>query len=132
MPKDAATETSPNPYRLPRTVVPVRYEVTLEPDLDSGTFVGEVTTAIDVREATNLIVLNAIELEIDQAWVDNPNGDDRVDVDRLELDEDAERLAITLKSSVPVGAAATAHQFPRRAQRQAEGLLPQHVRRHRG
>ena len=33
MPKDAATETSTNPYRLPRTVVPVRYEVTLQPDL---------------------------------------------------------------------------------------------------
>ncbi len=81
MPKDAITETSTNPYRLPRTVVPVRYEVTLEPDLAAGTFVGDVTIAVDVREPTTSIVLNAIELEIDAAWVDNPSGSDRVDAE---------------------------------------------------
>ena len=104
MPKDAATETSTNPYRLPRTVVPVRYEVTLEPDLAAGTFVGEVTAAIDVREPTNTIVLNAIELEIDEAWVDNPAGADASTPITSSSTRRASGLTITLSELVPAGA----------------------------
>src|SRR5216683_5367537 len=53
-------------YRLPKTVTPHRYEIRLTPDLQAFTFQGELTVAITVNQATDEIVLNALELEIDK------------------------------------------------------------------
>src|SRR5260370_16606439 len=52
-------------YRLPKNVTPKRYEIRLTPDLKAFTFQGDVTVAITVNEATDDVVLNALELEID-------------------------------------------------------------------
>ena len=60
-----------DPYRLPRTVVPSRYDLRLEPDLTAFTFAGEVTIALSVNEATSEVFLNAIELSLDRAEVVN-------------------------------------------------------------
>lgn len=51
-------------YRLPATVVPERYDLTLEPDLERGVFTGEETVVVTVREPVREVVLNAAELEI--------------------------------------------------------------------
>ncbi|MBN2622871.1 MAG: hypothetical protein JXA83_05875, partial [Acidimicrobiales bacterium] len=59
--------TSENPHRLPRTVVPRHYDLTLEPDLAGATFAGSETITVDVAEATAEVVLNAVELDIDDA-----------------------------------------------------------------
>src|ERR1700694_3673578 len=52
-------------YRLPKNVTPKRYEIQLTPDLKAFTFQGGVRIAVVVNEATDDIVLNALELEID-------------------------------------------------------------------
>ncbi len=57
-------EDSSNPYRLPRTVVPRRYELRLEPDLETFTFAGKAGVDIEVVEPVGEIVLNAADLEI--------------------------------------------------------------------
>lgn len=54
-------------YRLPKNVTPKRYEIRLTPDLKAFTFQGEVNIAVVVNEATDDVVLNALELEIDKA-----------------------------------------------------------------
>ncbi len=54
-------------YRLPPNVTPIRYDLTLTPDLKSFTFDGDEIVAISVHEATADVVLNALELEIDSA-----------------------------------------------------------------
>ncbi len=56
---------SDNPYRLPRAVVPSRYRLTLEPDLDAATFAGTVTIDVDATAPVDAVMLNADELEID-------------------------------------------------------------------
>src|SRR5205814_1646841 len=53
-----------DPYRLPTTVVPSRYDLRLEPDLAAATFVGRAEIQLDVRAAVAEIVLNAAELAI--------------------------------------------------------------------
>src|SRR3546814_13004190 len=63
-----------NPYRLPRTVVPRRYDLRLVPDLPSASFTGDVDIAVTVVSSTNEVVLNAIELEVDEAWVTTADG----------------------------------------------------------
>ncbi len=53
-------------YRLPKNVTPRRYQIRLTPDLKQFTFQGALTIAIVVNDATDDVVLNALELEIDQ------------------------------------------------------------------
>ena len=63
-----------NPYRLPRTVVPSRYEIRLEPDLRTSTFRGEETVEVTVREPVADVVLNAAELQIHAVTIRNRSG----------------------------------------------------------
>src|SRR5271154_4414598 len=53
-------------YRLPKNVTPKRYDIRLTPDLQAFTFQGEVDIAVVVNQATDDVVLNALELEIDK------------------------------------------------------------------
>ena len=53
-----------NSHRLPRTVVPSRYDIRLEPDLESATYAGEETIQVEVRDETDEVQLNAVELTI--------------------------------------------------------------------
>ena len=64
-------------YRLPRTVVPSRYDLTLAPDLDAGTFAGASTSPSTVLEPVTEIVLNANELRLDGATLTAADGDGR-------------------------------------------------------
>ncbi|WP_187299322.1 M1 family metallopeptidase [Nitrospira moscoviensis] len=62
-----------DPYRLPRHVVPHRYELRLEPDLASARFSGLVTISLTVHQVTDTILLNALDLAISSATIDRPN-----------------------------------------------------------
>jgi len=64
-----------DPYRLPRTAVPSRYDIRLEPDFTTLTFRGQETVALDVAEPISEVVLNAIELAIDSASLENDRGE---------------------------------------------------------
>jgi puromycin-sensitive aminopeptidase len=98
----------PNPHRLPRTTVPRRYELRLTPDLDAATFSGEVAVEVEVLEATDVVVLNALELRIDDAWV--TVGDRRLEATAA-LDAEAERATLSLPEVVPVGPATVGIRF---------------------
>src|SRR5687767_16038879 len=56
-------------HRLPRTVVPRRYDLRLDPDLLTLTFTGEAAIAVTVTEPVREIVLNAAELAITEVRV---------------------------------------------------------------
>jgi len=61
-------------YRLPRTVVPRRYELVLEPDLEAGTFTGSESVEVEVREPVEEIVLNAADLDVTGGSLVGPAG----------------------------------------------------------
>jgi len=90
---------SDNPYRLPRTAVPRRYDVVLEPDLAAATFTGEVNIAIAVAEAVDELVLNANDLEIDSATV---TGEESITAE-TRLDPETERLFLSLGRTIDPG-----------------------------
>ncbi|HZP42412.1 MAG TPA: M1 family metallopeptidase [Candidatus Binatia bacterium] len=54
-------------FRLPVDVRPTDYDLHLEPDLERGTFRGEVRIAVRLTEPRRAIVLHAAELAIDHA-----------------------------------------------------------------
>ncbi|MFM9083595.1 MAG: M1 family metallopeptidase, partial [Actinomycetota bacterium] len=59
-----------DPHRLPRTVLPRRYELSLEPDLDAARFAGSVAITATAAPGTVEVALNANELEIQSASSD--------------------------------------------------------------
>jgi aminopeptidase N len=59
------------PGTLPKTVTPVRYALDLTPDLDKLTFSGAELVDIEVTEPTMRLMLNAVDLTIDSASVDD-------------------------------------------------------------
>jgi puromycin-sensitive aminopeptidase len=66
--------TSPKPVPdrvlLPTNLKPIKYNITLEPDLEQFTFEGEEMIEFQVNEPTEKVVLNAKELTVTGASVD--------------------------------------------------------------
>ncbi|HUK64106.1 MAG TPA: M1 family metallopeptidase, partial [Dongiaceae bacterium] len=91
-----------DPYRLPRTVVPSRYDLRLEPDLSTLTFRGVETVAITVHEPVREIFFNAIELAIDEAVVVDARG--REQRATATLDETTERGRLEVAEPLAPGA----------------------------
>jgi puromycin-sensitive aminopeptidase len=90
-----------DPYRLPRTAVPSRYDIRLEPDLATLTFRGQETVALELTDTVSELTLNAIELAIDSASLENDRGETiRAAVT---LDEGAERCRLALASPATRG-----------------------------
>ena len=90
------------PYRLPRTVVPSRYDLTLEPDLDTGTFDGAIEVALEILEPVTEIVLNANELRLDDATLTAADGS-QVEVSKVLTDDEAERATVDLAETAQPG-----------------------------
>jgi puromycin-sensitive aminopeptidase len=90
------------PYRLPRTVVPSRYDLTLEPDLDAGTFRGNVDIALAVLEPVTEIILNANELRLEGATFTAADGRS-VEVSKILTDDDAERATVDFAEAAEPG-----------------------------
>ena len=63
-----------DPHRLPASIVPVRYDLHLTPDLSAASFDGQETIALEVLEPADEVVLNAAELEIRSAQLENTAG----------------------------------------------------------
>ena len=91
-----------NPHRLPRSVVPRRYDLTLEPDLAAATFAGSEAVAVDVVEPTASVVLNAVDLAIDEVTAEA--GGERLAA-TVTLDAGAERATLTFDQPLPAGEA---------------------------
>ncbi|MEP6672766.1 MAG: M1 family metallopeptidase [Chthoniobacter sp.] len=56
-----------NSGRLPKTVIPRRYEVRIDPSIEKAAFSGDETVSLEVRQAVREIVLHASGLEITNA-----------------------------------------------------------------
>jgi puromycin-sensitive aminopeptidase len=91
-------------YRLPRTVEPSRYDLTIEVDLEASTFVGSVEVALTVNEPVTAIVLNAVELEIAEGSVLLMGSGRRVEVADVSVDDELQRATLTLAGTLAPGA----------------------------
>jgi puromycin-sensitive aminopeptidase len=99
------TELSPaDPYRLPIEVRPVRYDLTLEPDLEAATFAGTVDITMLVDAPVDSIRCNAIELDVTSAELVDHEGR-AIAITGVSLDTDAERITFDLDESLAEGAA---------------------------
>ena len=90
-----------DPYRLPRHVVPIRYDLRLEPDLTAASFAGQETITLTVHEPTFEIVLNAIDLGITSAQIKGDSGPARQAT--IALDASFQRCHLTFTTPLSPG-----------------------------
>ncbi|HKA80957.1 MAG TPA: M1 family metallopeptidase, partial [Xanthobacteraceae bacterium] len=86
------------PGKLPKTVVPVHYAVDLALNPEGRTITGSELIDIEVREPTARIVLNADDIAISAASIDD--GAQRAAVS---LDDDAETATLTFPRPLAIG-----------------------------
>ena len=89
---------SVDPYRLPRHILPNRYDLQLEPDLDRATFAGRETISLMVTQATSVILLNAVDLTISSALLEGASST-RLEA-TIELRDSTQRCQLTFPQSI--------------------------------
>ena len=103
--------TSPNDrWILPANVRPTLYDLTLEPNLDTFTFVGGETISVKVEEPTSSIQMNSAEIAVQSAALTLPDGSERRP-ESISFDEEKETLTLEFAEPVPAGTAEIAIEF---------------------
>ncbi len=93
-----------DPFRLPETIRPVRYDVRLRPSLADASFTGTVRVEIAVTAPAKVIVLNAAELTILGCDVDGTSA-------TWELEPATERLFVTPADTIATGTSVLTIEF---------------------
>ena len=94
-------------HRLPRDVLPRRYELELEPRLAESRYEGTVAITVEVVSPSRTIVLNALGLEVRSARIVTPGG--RHHTGAVELDRAEQRLSVTFPDDLPAGSGYRLH-----------------------
>ena len=87
------------PGKLPKEVVPTDYSIRIVPNIDKLTFSGTETVKLGVRKPVRQLVLNALELEISEASLD----DKPLPKSAIKIDKERELLVLTLPSESATG-----------------------------
>lgn len=96
-----SAEVTNRDFRLPRSVIPTRYGLRLEPDLTAFTFAGAETVEVTIREAVTEVVLNAAELQIQTVRAQDSRG--KTLHGTAVLDEATERAILRFSESLTPG-----------------------------
>ena len=106
------------PGKLPKQVVPQKYSIRIKPDMEKLTFTGSEAVKIEVREPVNELVLNALELHITTASIDEKTIANAA----LKLDPKEETLRITLPEQLTAGTHTLVLTFAGKINQQGQGL----------
>jgi aminopeptidase N len=86
------------PGKLPKTVIPLHYAIELTPDLVSLKIAGAEVVDIEVREPTARLVLNAVNMALSAASID-----DGAQAAEIALDAAAETATLTFPKALAAG-----------------------------
>ncbi|MCZ6891802.1 MAG: M1 family metallopeptidase [Chloroflexi bacterium] len=96
--------TTPSEFQLPPHVRPLKYSLSLTPDLERFTFKGEETVEVEVTKPTSEVVLNAVDIRVQTAAVRLGDGTTVTPVE-TRYDESAETVTFVFGGQLPVGQA---------------------------
>ena len=88
-----------NKFRLPKTIIPSYYSITIETDLDNEKFSGSEIISIEIKEKINTIKLNSIGLKIDKAEIIN----DQLKSESITEDKEHETISINFNKDFEPG-----------------------------
>ncbi len=107
------------PGKLPKEVVPTEYAIRIAPDLAKLTFTGSETVKLKVAKPVTKLVLNALELTIESASID----DQPLAKKAIELNAAEQTLTLTLPNELPAGEHQVALKFAGKINAQGQGLF---------
>ncbi len=107
------------PGKLPKEVVPVEYSIRIVPNIDRFAFTGMETIKLSVRSPVRQLVLNALELEITEASVD----DVALPKSAIKIDKEKELLTLALLSELKPGDHTLALRFEGKINEAGQGLF---------
>ncbi|PYJ75041.1 MAG: hypothetical protein DME72_01045 [Verrucomicrobia bacterium] len=107
------------PGKLPKQVVPTEYSIRIIPDIEKLTFTGSETVKLNVHARVRELVLNALELEITGASVD----DKKLPQSAVKIDKSNELLTLTLPSELATGDHTLTLSFSGKINQQGQGLF---------
>src|SRR5262245_20191124 len=87
------------PGKLPKEVIPVEYAIRIVPNIDRFVFAGTETVKLNVRSPVRQLVLNALELEITEASID----DVALPKSAIEVNKEKELLTLALPPDLTLG-----------------------------
>src|SRR5205807_9819595 len=105
--------------KLPKQVVPTAYSIRIIPDIEKLTFTGSETVKLNVDARVRELVLNALELEITGALVD----DKKLPQPAVKIDKSNELLTLTLPSELATGDHTLTLSFSGKINQQGQGLF---------
>ncbi len=100
--KAAAAAPENNVFRLPRTVVPSHYDLTITPGPESRTFHGDVAISVDVLKPLSVVKINVKNLVITAASAKHASG--TVLNGTVTIDADKEMAEITFDGTLAASA----------------------------
>ena len=89
-----AQATVATPTQLPRTALPSHYAVSLIPDPANHSFEASVTIALELRQPTNILTLNAADLAFSGAAISAGEGQPPQAASRIEVDAAAQTASL--------------------------------------
>src|ERR1700722_18973259 len=95
--------------RLSQNVIPSHYSLEFTPDLKAATYSGGETIDVNIKEPTNAITLNAIELKFQSVEIDVRDGG--AQAGSVSLDPEMQQATITFPKSIPAGEATLKIRF---------------------
>jgi aminopeptidase N len=107
-----------NQGRLPKTIIPQRYEVQIAPNIEKAAFTGSETVSLEVRQPVREIVLHSSGLEISHARLVGP--EEIALTPKLNADE--QTLTLTPPRELPAGTYQLALDFAGKLTEQPRGL----------
>jgi len=114
------------PGKLPKEVVPVEYSIRIVPNIDRFAFTGMETIKLSVRSPVRQLVLNALELEITEASVD----DVALPKSAIKIDKEKELLTLALLSELKPGDHTLALRFEGKINEAGQGLFYMRYQEH--
>src|SRR6266487_6619348 len=115
------------PGKLTKEVVPTDYSIRIIPNIDAFTFTGAETVKLKVRSPVHQLVLNALEIEITEASLD----DEVLPKSALKVDKEKELITLALTSELSLGDHTLALSFSGKINQQGQGLFYVHYQEQR-
>ena len=102
MPEEQASDAVKAFERLPKTIVPKNYSISLKPDLEKFVFDGSEIVTIEIKEETQRVVLNVKNLELLTAEYKSSKGEALI-ATGIEINPKEERANINFPSALKPG-----------------------------
>src|SRR5262245_58109582 len=105
--------------RLPSTVVPEHYTLTIAPEFTNDSFTGEETIKVRLAQPASSITLHALELDLQEVSV---NAGGKAQKATVKLEPDNEWAVLTMPEALPAGPAEINTRFAGKLNKQLRGL----------